>query len=99
MMTATQVVAAGPQGPATELTGTSEYFRWQHELILYGLVVAFSALFAADGSASNGGCGVLGDGHNLAPVVVDGRVDWWAVPRLDVTPALIAVSARQRARG
>jgi len=47
MMTATQVLAAGPQGPTTELTGTSEFFRWQYELILYGLVVAFFALFAA----------------------------------------------------
>ncbi len=46
-MTATQVLAASPQGPTTELTGTSEFVRWQYELILYGLVVAFFALFAA----------------------------------------------------
>jgi bacteriorhodopsin len=47
MMIVTQVLAAGPQGPTTELTGTSEFSRWQYELILYGFVVAFFALFAA----------------------------------------------------
>lgn len=46
-MTVTQVLAASPQGPTTELTGTSDFSRWQYELILYGLVVAFFALFAA----------------------------------------------------
>ena len=46
-MTALGVLAAGPQGPTTELTGTSEFSRWQYELILYGLVAAFFVLFAA----------------------------------------------------
>ncbi|GAB2914336.1 hypothetical protein GCM10027047_10440 [Rhodococcus aerolatus] len=41
------VLAAGPQGPTTEITGTATLVRWQYELVLYGLVVAFLALFAA----------------------------------------------------
>lgn len=27
-MISTHVLAVGPQGPTTELTGTAEYFRW-----------------------------------------------------------------------
>jgi len=46
-MPVTNLLAAGPQGPTTEITGTADYSRWQYELILYGFVVAFVALFAA----------------------------------------------------
>lgn len=40
------LLAAGTQGPTTELTGTTDFSRWQYELILYALVVALFALFA-----------------------------------------------------
>lgn len=34
-------------GPTTEITGTTTFFRWQYELIGYALIVAMVALFAA----------------------------------------------------
>ncbi len=43
----TFLLAAGPQGPTTEITGTTVFYRWQYEIILYALVVAFFALFAS----------------------------------------------------
>jgi bacteriorhodopsin len=39
--------AAGVQGPTTELTGTTTFYRWQYELILYSLVIGFFALFVS----------------------------------------------------
>lgn len=45
----------------------------------------------ADGFAAIGDFGVLGDGHSVAMVALDGSVDWWAVPRLDSTPAFAAL--------
>jgi bacteriorhodopsin len=44
---AAALLLAGVQGPTTELTGTSTFNRWQYELILYALVVAFFALGAS----------------------------------------------------
>ncbi|MGN6610013.1 MAG: bacteriorhodopsin [Jatrophihabitans sp.] len=46
-MIGARLVAAGVQGPTTELTGTSSLDRWQWELILFALVVGFFALFAS----------------------------------------------------
>ncbi|MGI8882095.1 MAG: glycoside hydrolase family 15 protein [Jatrophihabitans sp.] len=43
------------------------------------------------GFAAIGDYGVLGDGHSVALVALDGSVDWWAIPRLDSTPSFAAL--------
>ena len=44
-----------------------------------------------DGFAPIGDHAVLGDGRSVALLTPDGRVDWWAVPRLDSPPAFAAL--------
>ena len=45
----------------------------------------------AGGYAAIGDYGVIGDGRSVALVAADGAIDWWAVPRLDCTPAFAAL--------
>ncbi len=49
-----------------------------------------------DGFANIGDYGVIGNGRGVALVAADGAVDWWAVPRLDSSPAFAAVLDPQR---
>ncbi|TWP33853.1 glycoside hydrolase family 15 protein [Leekyejoonella antrihumi] len=50
----------------------------------------------ADGFAPIGAYAVLGDGRGVALLAADGSVDWWAVPRLDSTPAVAALLDPER---
>ena len=46
-MNAASMFLATPSGPSSEITDATMFYRWQYELLLYALVVAFFALFAA----------------------------------------------------
>lgn len=50
----------------------------------------------ADGFAAIDDFGVLGDGHSVALVALDGWVEWWAVPRLDSPPAFASLLDPER---
>jgi GH15 family glucan-1,4-alpha-glucosidase len=45
----------------------------------------------ANGYASIGDYGVLGDGRGAALVALDGSIDWWAAPHLDSPPPFAAL--------
>ena len=56
-----------------------------------GARIAAASCRNSAGFAAIGDYGVLGDGHSIALVALDGSVDWWAVPRLDSAPAFAAL--------
>ncbi len=44
-----------------------------------------------NGFAPIAGYGMLGDGHTIALVATDGRIDWWALPALNSPPVFAAL--------